>query len=63
MAHTASCGKAKTRTCRCGGCAGSQHGWKGALELAQPAMAGVRAANHRSAEQAGCRQSHLVMAW
>ena len=52
MAHTASCGNATTRTCRCGGCAGSRHGWTGALMLAQPAMASARAANHRSAERA-----------
>jgi hypothetical protein len=52
MAHTASCGNATTRSCRCGGCAGSQHGWTGALALAQPAMAGARAANHRSVERA-----------
>ena len=52
MAHTASCGNATTRTCRCGGCAGSRHGWTGALVLAQPTMAGARTANHRSAERA-----------
>ena len=52
MAHTASCGKATTPTCRCGGCAGSRHGWPGALMLAQPAMAEARVANHRAAEVA-----------
>jgi hypothetical protein len=52
MAHTASCGKARTPTCRCGGCAGSRHGWPGAVMLAQPAMAAARAANHRAAELA-----------
>jgi hypothetical protein len=42
MAHTASCSNAKTRNCRCGGCAGSLHGWQGALALTYPAMAPVR---------------------
>ena len=52
MAHTTSCGKAKTPTCRCGGCAGSRHGWPGALMLAHPAMAEARVTIHRAAEQA-----------
>jgi len=52
MAHTASCGNATTPTCRCGGCAGSRHGWPGAIMLAQPAMAPAREANHRAAERA-----------
>jgi hypothetical protein len=52
MAHTTSCGKAKTPTCRCGGCAGSRHGWPGALMLAQPAMAAAGVTMHRAAEQA-----------
>ena len=42
MSHTASCDNATTRECRCGGCAGSQHGWSGALSLAEPTMAGAR---------------------
>lgn len=42
MAHTGSCSNAKTRNCRCGGCAGSLHGWKGALALGYPAMAPAR---------------------
>jgi hypothetical protein len=52
MAHTGSCGKATTPTCRCGGCAGSRHGWPGALMLAQPAMAEARMATHRAADRA-----------
>ena len=52
MAHTASCGNATTRECRCGGCAGSRHGWIGALSLAQPTMVGVRADEHRASERA-----------
>lgn len=31
MAHDARCGEAKASGCRCGGCAGSLHGWPGAL--------------------------------
>jgi hypothetical protein len=42
VAHTASCSNAKTRVCRCGGCAGSLHGWKGVFALTQPAMAPAR---------------------
>jgi len=52
MAHTANCGNATTPTCRCGGCAGSRHGWRGAIMLAQPAMAPAREANHQAAERA-----------
>ena len=51
MAHTASCANATTRSCRCGGCAGSLHGWTGALMLARPGMAEARAACHRAADQ------------
>lgn len=52
MTHTASCGKATSRICRCGGCAGSRHGWPGALALAEPTMAGPRAVHRQAAEQA-----------
>jgi hypothetical protein len=52
MPHTASCGSATTRECRCGGCAGSRHGWIGARSLAEPTMAGARADKHRDAERA-----------
>jgi len=52
VAHTASCGHAKSRTCRCGGCAGSRHGWPGAIRLAQPEMAASRVANDRASERA-----------
>jgi hypothetical protein len=52
MAHTASCGRATTPTCRCGGCAGSRHGWPGALMLAQPVMSEARTASRRVVEQA-----------
>lgn len=52
MPHTASCGNATTRECRCGGCAGSRHGWIGARSLAEPTMAGARADKHRDAERA-----------
>jgi hypothetical protein len=52
MAHNVSCANATTRSCRCGGCAGSLHGWTGALVLAHPGMAGARAANHRAVDQA-----------
>lgn len=52
MTHTSSCGNATTRECRCGGCAGSRHGWTGALTLAEPAMAGARADEHRASERA-----------
>lgn len=52
MTHTPSCGNATTRECRCGGCAGSQHGWTGALSLAEPMMAGARADEHRASEHA-----------
>jgi hypothetical protein len=52
MAHTASCGNATTRECRCGGCAGSRHGWIGALSLAEPTMVGARADEHRASERA-----------
>jgi len=50
VAHTASCGTARTPECRCGGCAGSQHGWTGALTLAQPAMVADRSASRAAAE-------------
>lgn len=51
MAHTTSCSNATTRECRCGGCAGSLHGWPGMLLLAQPAMVGARASSHLASEQ------------
>ena len=41
MTHTKSCSHATTRECCCGGCAGSQHGWRGALSLAGSSMAPV----------------------
>jgi hypothetical protein len=50
MEHTASCGNAKTPGCRCGGCAGSQHGWKGALALAKPENAPEREARRAASE-------------
>ena len=52
MAHTASCDNATTRECRCGGCAGSLHGWTGAVSMATPAKSGLRAAEHRSSDRA-----------
>jgi len=52
MAQTASCGNATTRECRCGGCAGSLHGWTGALSLAEPTMVGGRADEYRVWERA-----------
>jgi hypothetical protein len=52
MVHTASCGNATTRECRCGGCAGSRHGWIGALSMAEPTMAGARTDEHRASERA-----------
>jgi hypothetical protein len=52
MAQAASCGNATTRECRCGGCAGSLHGWTGALSLAEPTMVGGRADEYRVWERA-----------
>jgi hypothetical protein len=52
MVHTPSCGSATTRECRCGGCAGSQHGWSGMLSLAQPAMVGARTGEYRASDRA-----------
>ena len=62
MAHTASCGNASTPECRCGGCAGSQHGWHGALTLAQPAMAADRSASRAAAEHEWAEASTSVPA-
>jgi hypothetical protein len=52
MPHTSSCSNATSRTCHCGGCAGSQHGWQGAIGLAQPGQGPARAALRQSAERA-----------
>lgn len=35
MAHNLNCAKAKGHVCRCGGCGGSEHGWRGWLGLAK----------------------------
>ena len=50
MAHTDSCSNAKSRYCRCGGCAGSLHGWKGTLALSYPAMASAKESKRRASE-------------
>lgn len=51
MAHTASCAKATTRSCRCGGCAGTLHGWTGALALARPGSGETGAPYHQAVDQ------------
>jgi len=60
VAHTGSCSNAKTRYCRCGGCAGSLHGWKGALELSYPAMAPARESKRTASEHEWAEASRAV---
>jgi hypothetical protein len=52
VAHTGSCGSSVGRRCRCGGCAGSLHGWPGGLALAQPEYSAQRAKNRASSDRA-----------
>jgi hypothetical protein len=60
VAHTGSCSNAKTRYCRCGGCAGSLHGWKGALALSYPAMAPARESKRTASEHEWAGASRAV---
>lgn len=60
MAHNRSCSHAKNRDCRCGGCAGSLHGWKGALALTSPAMAPTRESKRAASEREWAKASASV---
>jgi len=51
MAHPARCANATTRSCRCGWCAGTMHGWTGALALARPGSGDTPDAHRHAFDQ------------